>query len=71
MNAASRHPLIAVAVVAVAGAAVAVLAFVLVVIPLTRAMVQAPGQLAHAYAEYWDAVGQEFQQAQQQDGGTP
>ena len=71
MSIASRHPLIAVLVVAAAAAMATVLAFFLVVVPLTQAVVQAPAQLAHVYVEYWNAVGQEFQQAQQQEGQQP
>jgi predicted PurR-regulated permease PerM len=68
----SRHPFIAIAVIAVAGAAVAILAFVLVVVPLADGIAQAPAQLGHAYQDYWDGVGQQFQQARQQEGGgTP
>jgi predicted PurR-regulated permease PerM len=67
----SRHPLVAAIVIAVAGAAVAVLAFVLVVIPLANGIAQAPAQIGHAYQDYWDGVGQQLQQAQQQYGGTP
>lgn len=71
MSIAPRHPLITVLVVAAAGATAIVLAFFLVVVPLTNAVVQAPAQLAHVYQGYWNAVGQEFQQAQQQSGGRP
>ena len=71
----SRHPWITVAVVAVAGAGAAVLAlvlvYVLVIVPLVQAVDQAPAQIAHAYSDYWNSVGQEIQQAQQQNGGTP
>ena len=65
MSIASRHPLITALAVAVAGAMALVLAFFLVVVPLTNAVVQAPAQIAHAYVDYWNGVGQEFQQAQQ------
>lgn len=72
---APRHPLIAVAVIAVAGAGAAFLALILVInlviVPLGQAVDQAPGQIAHAYEGYWNGVGQQFQQARQQDGGTP
>jgi predicted PurR-regulated permease PerM len=67
----SRHPLIAAAVLAVAAIGAVILVFVLVVVPLSRAAVQAPGQLAHAYAEYWNSVSQVEQQARQKYPVTP
>jgi hypothetical protein len=70
---ASRHPFIAVAVLAVAGASAVILGFVLVVnlvlVPLGNEIGRAPGQLAHAYSAYWDGVGQQFEQACEQTRG--
>lgn len=65
----ARHPLITTAVLAVAGAAALILAFILIVVPLMNAVNAFPGQVAHAYVDYWNGVGREFAQARQKDGG--
>ncbi len=70
MSPASRHPLLTAIALGVAGAVVAILVLVLVVVPLLDAAAQVPGQLAHAYSDYWNSVGQQFQQARQH-GGAP
>ena len=72
MSALHRPPLTTIAVVAVTAAAAFVLAFVLVVVPLARTVNDTPAGLVHAYQGYWDGVGQQFQQWQQQHpGGRP
>jgi hypothetical protein len=55
----SRHPLIAMAVIAVSAAA----AGLLVIVPLLNGLAHAPAQLGHAYEDYWNGVSQQFQQA--------
>jgi hypothetical protein len=63
----ARHPLITTVVISVAGAAAALLVIVLVVVPLLNGLAEAPAQLGHAYEDYWNGVGQQFQQAQHED----
>jgi hypothetical protein len=75
----SRHPWITMAALAGALAGLGVLALFLVLVPMVRAAGQLPDQLGHAYQDYWNGVGQEFQQACektrgpdcQQYGGQP
>ena len=69
MSAIARHPLIAAGVLAVLVAGAALLVIFLVVVPLLNGLAQAPAQLGHAYQDYRNGVGQQFQQACEQTRG--
>ena len=66
---APRRSLHAIVAIAVAAAVAVVLAFILVIVPLLNAPSEIPDGLVRAYADYWDGVRHQFQQAQQ-DGGS-
>ena len=63
-----RHPFTGPALVAVVAAGAVVAVMLLAVIPLLNAISTAPVHLTHAYANYWNDVGQQVAQAKKTGG---